>query len=856
MEDHLYTLHLKKKVNTPLYLSAVENILDKSLTEILGNLKNSYSESGDNIVYVTICQKSLVNPIRSGTYHLQDNELAGLVNHIMASFNRFCNSNKQIRLDDTFEIYFKVLSSESISDKKHRRKRVPLRGLVGSKTTSTILLPGGLIDLPTTFPNKKNSLENMCLLSTVIFGYLKHADKQKYEQIKQICFKKSTQATKNLGASLLMDEITKFCVSTNVPKTGPHDFETVLPKLAEFYNIQVHLIQSMDNSRKVSKISAPEGNNLNRYRIYLYQINSTHVVLIDNLKQFFGYNKRKVCFDCGQFSAFAFKINSHRCHAKQNCDLCLGCFETCDTVKINHEIIDFCDSQVKTEMGLSCLKCCFTFKTNVCYQNHTKACNSDKLRIKCHKCNVYYLTWSKNNHKLLKAEHVCGVWPKRCHICKKISTDNFHVCQIRKEEFHSSWPNLGFINMKFKSNSSSNCQKCYCLKETFKTENKLTLKELFLHKNFDTLICEDHKSILVKDDLPNLVSLFCEEKSRFHFKERLFADRPELLMFAEPTNIELPYCENPIKMTSTVYKQKPCKKSMSNQFYNLLKKVSQPKTALDEFFLFLCNKENNLSNYTFIVESNTTMLTILRYFLKLQVIPSLIQKASTINLLEVSGLQIKFILKSSYLSGNIFDIGLQYGINFEKTFFPDVLNKPVNYNYVGEKPDFEKYLLFTDTREEINLKKQFYESLNEEWNFNEQLILNFQNESLVSLKAILKFVQEGFKLQKTLSAVTGKPENAIHPFNGRIMSLSGFSYALFHFYYYNDVDGFSVANSDILSGRTQTSRPEFEYISWLNFKTGNFIQGAFNSPEGQKSFGRYSVDGYDAKTKTVYQFQG
>ena len=51
-------------------------------------------------------------------------------------------------------------------------------------------------------------------------------------------------------------------------------------------------------------------------------------------------------------------------------------------------------------------------------------------------------------------------------------------------------------------------------------------------------------------------------------------------------------------------------------------------------------------------------------------------------------------------------------------------------------------------------------------------------------------------------------------------------------------------------------KPEFEYISWLNFHHGGFIQGAFNCPEGQKYFGKYSVDGYNAVTKTVYQFRG
>jgi len=46
-------------------------------------------------------------------------------------------------------------------------------------------------------------------------------------------------------------------------------------------------------------------------------------------------------------------------------------------------------------------------------------------------------------------------------------------------------------------------------------------------------------------------------------------------------------------------------------------------------------------------------------------------------------------------------------------------------------------------------------------------------------------------------------------------------------------------------------------ISWLNWKHyDDEIRGAFNSFEGQACFGKYHVDGYSAKTKTIFQFRG
>ena len=857
----MFTLHIKKKVKKPLYLSSAEDILEKSMTEILTNLKNSYSKDGNNIVYVTICQKALVNPIRSGTYHLQDNDLKGLVNHIMASLNRFLNSNKQVQLDDTFEIYFKVLSSDSINYPRHRRKIVPLRQLIGNGTGFKALLFGGLIDVPKTFPNKKHSLENMCLLSTVIFNTLKFQNPIKYKIIKEMCYAGKPNKILNKAGQLLYEEIQKFCTAVQIPMEGPHDYYTVIPLLSEFYKIQIHLIESMENMRKVSKISSPEIHDLERHRVYLFQNEPGHVVVIDNLKQFFTVNKRRICFDCSQFSQFAFKTITHRCHARINCDKCLGCFETKDTIKQQtrdegQEITTFCDSKLKPELGLSCKKCSFTFTTIKCYSNHKASCDSNKLRIKCKKCDVYYLNNSKETYNIAQAKHVCGVWPKRCDICKQINSEAFHICKIRKENEHLTWPNLGFINMKFIENCSGNCQNCYLLKEDFMKTNQITFKELFAHKEFHTLNCDDHKVIGANTDKPNLISIITEEKNRFQFQQRTFTEIADFTKYRQPEScLVLPYCDNPMPMSLEVYKGKQAKKDMGPTFYKYLKKVSIENNCLDQLFQFLCDPNKGLSNYTFIVENNKVMFALLKYFLSLQVVPVIIQQETTITLLEITGLQIKFLLKSSYLKGSVFEVGLQYGVPLKQTFFPDVWNKEENYNYIGKKPNFESFQLFTDTLKEVTEKKIFYDELPNEWNFNEQIFHCFQNETVVSIKSVLKFLQEAFNLQKTLSLVTEKQPNAIHPFGGRIISLSGFSFALFQFYYYNDVEAYTVMNPDV-NGRTQTSRGEFEYISWLNFKSGNFIQGSFNCPQGQKYFGRHSVDGYDAQTKTVYQFRG
>ncbi len=48
---------------------------------------------------------------------------------------------------------------------------------------------GGLLELPTHFPNGQNSLENMCLLWTVIYAYLEFGDPERFKKVEKIAKK-------------------------------------------------------------------------------------------------------------------------------------------------------------------------------------------------------------------------------------------------------------------------------------------------------------------------------------------------------------------------------------------------------------------------------------------------------------------------------------------------------------------------------------------------------------------------------------------------------------------------------------------------------------------------------------------
>lgn len=871
LDDHLYELHFKKKQDEPIYLRSIESILEKSLEAILTNLKTFYNSPQEtNLLYMTIAQKNLNNAIRSGVYVLQDNNTSDMLKNIMINLNRFINSNESIQLDDSFQVYFKVLSNAHFLYPKNRRKAVPIRTIVGSPADSECFLKGGLLNVPAGFPEKKDAFLNKCLLAAVILNYAKLVDTEIYGKLKRLCYSNKSDKQKNEAGKSLLYLINELCSELQINSNGPHNLSEVLPQICLYLNIRVYVIGSMDGETPDVECYPDEKHDFEVLRIYLYLHSENHVVMIDNLKTFFNENKRKICFSCKRFFSYYWTFNLHDCKNQSNCGRCLEPILTPKTKVIKEELTQFCDSKLAKESekkSVECTNCNFLFETQACYNNHFKACKYNHTKIKCKKCDVYYQIYSSTSRQQAEAEHECGVVKRRCPHCREVTlSTQFHICKLKKCELYRTWPNLGFINMKFQNVSCGKCQNCFDLRQTFMRENNLNYKELFAHPEFSTLLCDRHKTIS-SDSEPNVINMYLEEEKRFHYKEYLFKDNKIIEQDIITSELDFKYCDDdeskPLS-SETLYANKKTKQSLGDSFYNNLKKRQSLKIqqnnicAMDNFIAFICDKNRSLKNYTFIVEHEKAMFSILQAFLAENLMPRILQRGSTITLIEVSGLQIRFLNRSSYLAGNIFEIGNQYNLKFTKKYFPDLWNEEKQYNYIGTKPNLSDFYCYSDTKVEKMDKAQYYLTVPlQQWNFKKELISSLQNETFVLVQAMLCFLKQCFDLQQTLSVLTKKPANAIHPFGGRLLTLSGFSFSLYRFYFQHDEMDVRTVLNPYTSCSTQTSRQEFEYVSFLNWqKSDDFIQGALNCPEGQKRFGRHFVDGYSAKTKTVYQFRG
>ena len=112
----------------------------------------------------------MINALRSGGFNLQMSETNTILSFVLNMFNRFINSNEELRLDQGFQVFFKIFSYNHVNWPKTRRNKNQrtLGCLQGNKTMKI----AGCVEIPNGFPGKEFAFENKCLLTaTVVCSY-------------------------------------------------------------------------------------------------------------------------------------------------------------------------------------------------------------------------------------------------------------------------------------------------------------------------------------------------------------------------------------------------------------------------------------------------------------------------------------------------------------------------------------------------------------------------------------------------------------------------------------------------------------------------------------------------------------
>lgn len=169
LHDHLFYIKVQPKNNTYPLINDILDFIEIACNYILNEIKELYKVEDNNIAYMTIYQEPMVNGINSGPFHIQDSSTE-MTNRLLGMFNQYLISNQELRLNQTFKIYLKILSIEHMNENKTKIKRVVKRKHYGSKDIKDNVKMFYVIDIPNGFKNHDNCFKNKCLITSIILG--------------------------------------------------------------------------------------------------------------------------------------------------------------------------------------------------------------------------------------------------------------------------------------------------------------------------------------------------------------------------------------------------------------------------------------------------------------------------------------------------------------------------------------------------------------------------------------------------------------------------------------------------------------------------------------------------------------
>jgi len=843
-------MYFISKTKRPILWSSIEDILTKTLQLILEHLQVKYTTDKEAIVYFCINQNNLTTGIRSSPHVLNQNSLHNMVDHVMATFHHYVNSNQSVALNETFEIFFKVLSGVHVAHVPNRRTAVPLRSTVGAWPTdnSSCYEAGGIINLPdlSTFDS---FFANQCVLLCFIYMYLKVTKTTMANALKRFVSKNATLTQLQRLITIFKDNITQFCEITREPLLGPRNLERTAELFAAHNACQVIVIRSMEGSSP-DVLLCPAHLDFTLPRIYCY-LRDSHLVCIDNLQAFFRKMKRKICFGCKRFFAFRFKPRTHKCPQLKSCAFCYGIIEQPSFIISPMERLTFCDSanpSVNFRHILCRDRCRNIFKTQKCFDNHWDRCRSNDMPAYCNKCKTMIGRGKKSFNEALK-EHICGVRISKCMICFKHAPLN-HSCPILKVEKTKEWPILAILCMTFKANQASEtCNDCFALQVDFGKKTNLTLPELCKHPKFSSILCPYHLESRNGNNSANIIGVWIE-RARFIFENKMFLD-DELGLSCPVDKVLRPYCDQNSAQQYTVGKFREISKN--------LKRILSASyvTAEKKFFQFLIS--GHCQNVCFLVESNELMVKVLALLLSFHIEPKVFQKGSKFFALELKELGIKFLNFSNYVQGGLSDWVKQFGITTLVPYVPQKLNQ--NLFLSSDQPlqvQFDIFKEFGDSEEVLKHKRAYFETLSFPINSVKQLFLeSLQSKCALFLQIVTNYLRHCFDIQSLVARACSNSEaSPLHPFSGHIISSPSFVMQLFQFFYLNLYDVCTIKNPyNVISARV--SAGEHEYTSFLAWKNPHLqIKNALNCIPGELSFNKVIVDAYSPVSKCVYQYNG
>jgi hypothetical protein len=226
------------------------------------------------------------------------------------------------------------------------------------------------------------------------------------------------------------------------------------------------------------------------------------------------------------------------------------------------------------------------------------------------------------------------------------------------------------------------------------------------------------------------------------------------------------------------------------------------------------------------------------------VILEVIMRGAMILTMYVPMLKIKFIDSLSFIPMRLADFPKTFGLDeLAKGYFPHLLNRKENQNYVGPLPSSPYYHPNGMSPAEKETFLKWYHDLKENnyvFNFQEEILSYCRSDVDILRRCCLEF-------RELFRDVTN-----IDPFE-KCLTIASACNLVFRTNFLKEITIAILPPHGYHPGIKQ-SNIALKWLSYTAEKNDVYIQHKRNG--GEKTVGQYSLDGYDEETHTAYEFHG
>ena len=519
LDDHLFQLDLAVHSRRMPELANILRELRVGIAALIEELQTFYSHDDNHQMYITFDDAHFSRgglntgnyTIHSTTRGVSDKEYAGATaNDALNMLSNLLRSYDRIKLDESFHLFFRVLSVPHMNAKRDSQRLRDPRSVVGASRLLE-MTPNQRRLLNTSskciirFAADGTSLEESCLLLAFAFGLLhkRHLsflynkkqyrdESQLYQRIQQI----SHKGKKGERALALAEaEVHAMCQLVNICHKGPHEMCQVLPKLCNYFSVQCHVYSNVGNALIYSH--PPKFDDLlpqiNFYHEKYSNEKTAHISYLKNKCRFF-HKAGTSCLRCGK------NVKQGRVHmckkgARRSCFACVR-------IKVNpRDTLPYLDGETRKSYciqrtrqdRLVCGECGVSAATVECLKFHKKSKERCGRGYVCPKCETFVHKGGarkRSSREDVLSSHTCH--HVQCRMCRESHhrDDTEHVCKLQPQKPQTYYMNLGFFDFEaVQAEGSSNCYECMKRKKAYLEAH---WREADVRKHLVDTVCDKH----------------------------------------------------------------------------------------------------------------------------------------------------------------------------------------------------------------------------------------------------------------------------------------------------------------------------------------------------------------------------